>query len=57
MEKVWTTLSPESCKDAKKTVVIVRAFYGLELAGASFRSHLAKCMESMGYMSCKADHG
>ena len=54
-EKVWTTLSSEFGKDARKTVVIVRALYGLKAPGAVFRSHLAKCMESLGYESCKAD--
>ena len=54
-EKVWTTLGPEFSKDARKTAVIVRALYGLKSAGAAFRSHLARCMESMGYQSCKAD--
>ena len=54
-EKVWTNLGPEFGKDARKTAVIVRAFYGLKSAGAAFRSHLARCMESMGYWSCKVD--
>ena len=54
-EKVWTTLSPEIGKDAWKTALIVRALYGLKSAGAAFRSHLARCMESMVYQSCKAD--
>ena len=53
-EKVWTTLVPKLGKDAQKTALIVRALYGLKLAGAAFRSHLAKCMESSGYQSCKA---
>ena len=46
---------PESSKDARKTAVNVRALYGLKSAGAAFRSHLAKCMEYLGYESCKAD--
>ena len=54
-EKVWTTLGPEIGKDAKKTTVIVRALYGLKSTGAAFRSYLDKCMESLGYESCKAD--
>ena len=54
-EKVWTTLGPEICKDAKKTAVIIRALYGLKPAGAAFKSHLARCMESIGCESCKAD--
>ena len=54
-EKMWTTLGPEFSKDARKTAVIGRALYGLKSAGATFRSHHAKCMESLGYQSCKAD--
>ena len=44
-----------SGKDAGKTTVIVRALCGLKSAGAAFRSHLANCIESLGYESCKAD--
>ena len=54
-EKVWTTLGLEFGKDAKKTAVIVRALYGIKSAEAAFRSHFARCMESMGYQSCMAD--
>ena len=35
--------------------MIVRALYDLKLAGAAFRSHLTRYMESMGYQSCKVD--
>ena len=51
-EKAWTTLGLELGKDARKSVVIGRASYGIKSAGAAFRSH--KCMESLGYKSCKA---
>ena len=54
-EKVWTTLGPEFSKDARKTALIVRALYEIKSARAAFRSHLAICMESLGYWSCKAD--
>ena len=54
-EKVWAILGPELSKDARKIAVIVRALYGLKLAGAAFQSHLARCMESLGYQSCKVD--
>ena len=33
----------------------LRAIYGLKSAGAAFRCHLAKCMESFGYDPCMAD--
>ena len=52
---MWATLGPEFSKDARKTSVIGSALYGLKSAGAAFRSHLAKCMESLGYQSCKAN--
>ena len=54
-KKIWTTLGPEFSKDARETALIVRALYDLKLAVAAFRSHLARCMESLGYESCKAD--
>ena len=42
MEEVWTMLSPEFGKDARKTAVIVRALYGLnqqeQCLGANFQS-------------------
>ena len=53
-EKVWTTLGPELSKDAKKTAATVRAIFGLKSAGTAFRSYHARCMESLGYESCKA---
>ena len=34
---------------------VVRALYGLPVAGASFRSHLAKHLRSLGYKPSKAD--
>ena len=55
IEKVWTTLGPDYGKETRKTAVIVRIFFGLKSAGAAFRNHLARCMESLGYESCKAD--
>ena len=54
-EKVWITLDPEFGKDARKTAEILRALYGLKSAGAAFRSCFARCLESLGYQSCKAD--
>ena len=35
-EKVWTILGPEFGRDAGRSAVIVRAIYGLKLAGAAF---------------------
>jgi len=54
-EKIWCTLGPEFGDDAGKTAIIVRSLYGLKSAGASFRNHLADCMEFLGWRPCPAD--
>ena len=36
-------------------MLIVRALYGLNSAGAAFHAHLAKCMQGLGYEPCLAD--
>ena len=55
-EKILTTLSSEFGPDlAGKKALVVRDFYGLKSAGASFRNHLAECMRNLGYSSCLAD--
>ena len=48
-------MGSEFGKDARKTAVIARVLYGIKSAGAAFKSHLARCMESLGYESCKTD--
>ena len=53
--KVWITLGSQFGKDAWNTAVIIRVLYDLKSAGAAFRSHIAKCMESLAHQSCKAD--
>ena len=50
-EKVWTTLGSEYGKDDGRSAVIIRASYGLKSAGTASQSHLARCMESLGYQS------
>ena len=35
--------------------VIVRALYGLKIAGALFQNHLADCIKQMGYKPCLSD--
>ena len=35
--------------------VIVKALNDLKSAGASFRAHLAQCIQKLGYKLCKAD--
>ena len=50
-EKVHTTLGTEFEQNKGKTAIIVRALYGLESSGGSFRNHLADCMHHLGYKS------
>ena len=40
---------------ASKTAVIPKALYGLKSTGAAFKTHLARCMESLGYLSSKVN--
>ena len=54
-ERLYTKLGPEFDLDAGKFAVIVRALYGTESAGASFRNHLADCMLDLKYESCIAN--
>ena len=49
-EKIWTTLGSEFGPDfAGKKSFVVRALYGLNFVGASFRNFLAECMRNIGY--------
>ena len=54
-DKIWTVLSPEFGDNADKSAIIVRVLYGLKSTGDSFRAHLVKCMQELGYKSCDAD--
>ena len=54
IEKMWTTLGPKFGIDDRRTAVNVRALYGLKSTEATFRTHLAKYMESFRYEPCKA---
>lgn len=54
-EKLYIICGPEFGPDAGKRALIVRALYGLKSAGNSFRNHLADCMVTLGYESCRAD--
>ena len=46
---------PEFGADAGKKAFLVHTLYGLKSAGGSFSCHLANCMRTLGYSSCKAD--
>ena len=51
-EKIGTVLGPNF---GDNVAITVRALYSLKSAGASFRAHLAQCMQELGYQSCNAD--
>ena len=55
IEKIWTVLGLDFESDAGKKAIIVRALYGLNSYGASFRNHLVYFMHNMGYKYCMAD--
>jgi len=55
-EKVYTTAGPEFGPEMEgKSVLIVRALYGLKSSGAAWRAHLANTLQQLGYKSCLAD--
>ena len=54
-EKVYTILGPEFVPYKGKLAVIFWALYGLKSSGASFRNHMADCMDHMGYKLLLAD--
>jgi hypothetical protein len=55
-EQVYTTAGPEFGPELEgKTVLIVRALYGLKSSGAAWRAHLANTLQQLGYKSCLAD--
>ena len=48
-------LGQEFGNNAGKSPIIVRALYGQKSVRASFRAHLAQCMQELGCHSCDAD--
>jgi hypothetical protein len=55
-EKVYTTAGPEFGLELDgKSVLIVRALYGLKSSGAAWQAHLANTLQQLGYTSCLAD--
>jgi hypothetical protein len=50
------TAGPEfSLEMQGRSLLIVRALYGLKSSGAAWRSHLANTLQTLGYTSCVAD--
>ena len=55
-EKIWTIAGPEfGPEDCGKTMLIVRALYGLKSSGAAFRSFLAETLFDLGFKPSVAD--
>jgi hypothetical protein len=54
-EKIWCVLGTEFGADAGKRAIIIGSMYGFKSSGASFRNHLADCMQHLGWVSCIAD--
>ena len=54
-EKHWMKAGPEFGELEGKHFIVSKALYGLKSAGASFRSFLAKKIDSLGFTSCLAD--
>jgi hypothetical protein len=54
-EKVWLQAGPEIGSEQGKNLLIVRALYGLKSASASFRAHMAKKLDELGFKSSVAD--
>jgi hypothetical protein len=54
-EKYWVRAGPEFGSDVGRPAKVVRALYGLETAGQTFRSHLAATLKGIGFKPSKAD--
>ena len=54
-EKVWMIAGPEFGEDEGKTLLVVRAFYGLKSATLSFCSYMAEKLTDLGFQSTSAD--
>ena len=54
-EKFYCTAGPEFGSDRGKTMIVVRALYGLKSSGAAFRSFLAEHLYDIGYKPSPAD--
>lgn len=54
-EKVWIKAGSEFGADQGKTLLVVRALYGLKSASASFRAYMAEKLDDLGFKSSQAD--
>jgi hypothetical protein len=54
-EKIYMTAGPEFGSDKGKTMIVIRALYGLKSSGAAFRAFLAETLYDIGYKPSVAD--
>jgi hypothetical protein len=54
-EKYYVKCGPEFGTNQGKTAKVVRALYGLPVAGASFHAYLGQKLRTLGYVPMKAD--
>ena len=54
-EKCWMIAGPEFGPDEGKTLLVVKALYGLKSASFSFRSYMAEKLSELGFQSSLAD--
>ncbi len=55
-EKVYTTTGPKFGQEYQgRSVLIMRALYGLKSSGAAWRAHLANTLHQLGFSLCLAD--
>jgi hypothetical protein len=55
MEKIWFEGGLKCGSNKGKVCVVVRALYGLKLAGASWHATLAQALHDIGFFSTVAD--
>ena len=54
-EKIWTVSGPDFGNEQVKSMIVVRALYGLNLSGEDFRDLIDEQLHELGYMTSIAD--
>ena len=54
-EKIWFEGGTECGEDRGKALIVIRALYGLKSAGSSWRTALAEVLDSLEFVSTRAD--
>ena len=55
-ELIYAIAGPEFGKWAGKTIIIVKALYGLKSSGAMWHMKFAKNLRNLGFFPCEVDH-